>query len=615
MRTPKLTDLIGQLSSDKDSDGELLASFVATRDECAFAELVRRHGAMVLGVCRRVTGDHHVAEEAFQVAFLVLVAKAANIRPPEAVAAWLHGVAVRTAVRARTTVDRRRRREAAMTPTSEPSYSPSPEPEEYAAALATLDEEIARLPEYYRLAVVLCELEGCSRADVAARLNIPEGTLSSRLGKARKTLATRLRKRGIVLSSAGLSGVFAQIVTASTPQAQLSAAAALVLTPARLPESALSLSRIVLRTMLLDRLKVLGLCILALGVAFGASAFAANRLTDVPPVPPEPPRPVVQVDLTPPVRVASEVRKPNPIAGRILFDGGGHVSLIDPDGKERKVVAERGTNVGVKLGRLSPDGKLIAYTRRTDQLLPQDRLYYRVVGSTDEIDLGVSFEQYFAWSPNSTEIAFSNTVLDENTGGTRKERRVVNLLTKETTVLKLPPGHTIMDWSRDGKYFLTRSISRVKGPPDSFAHLCLIDRSSGEIHKTLTDPKQYCYEGRLSPDGTRLLCIGTQPMPDKDGRPWPRLRPNKLWVLDLTTDRAVKVSPDAGYITGFCWSPDGKRIAYSWGSSREPVALNGQIPDWRLVTCDPDGKNPMIVLSEKGIQRETGPVIGSIDWR
>ena len=269
MRTPKLTGLIDQLSSEKDSDGELLASFVAARDERAFAELVRRHGSMVFGVCRRVTGDHHVAEEAFQAVFIVLVAKGANIRPPAAVAAWLHGVAYRTAVRARTTLGRRRRREATMTTLNEPGYSPNPEPEEYAAALAALDEEIARLPEYYRLAVVLCELEGCSRADAAASLNIPEGTLSSRLGKARKLLATRLRKRGIALSSAGLSGAFAQIATATTSQVQLSAAAALVLTPARLPESALSLSRIVLRAMLLDRLKALGLCILVLGVALG----------------------------------------------------------------------------------------------------------------------------------------------------------------------------------------------------------------------------------------------------------------------------------------------------------------------------------------------------------
>src|SRR5947207_10921729 len=130
MPTAKLSGLVNRLGRGPDgaesaTDAELLARFAAGRDEAAFAELVRRHGRLVYGVCRRVTGSHHLAEDAFQAVFVVLAAKAGAVRPPSAVAAWLHGVACRTALRARTLAHRRRRREAPAAALPEPA---APEP-------------------------------------------------------------------------------------------------------------------------------------------------------------------------------------------------------------------------------------------------------------------------------------------------------------------------------------------------------------------------------------------------------------------------------------------------------------------------------------------------------
>src|SRR5439155_5778548 len=147
------------------TDGQLLARFVRTRDEAAFAELVRRLGPMVLGVCRRVTADAHLAEDAFQAAFLVLARRAADVRPREAVRGWLYGVAARVAQKARVMSARRRAREvpAAVLPDSSAPVRGEPD----ADALRVLDEEVAGLPEHLRAAVVLCELDGLGRKDAA----------------------------------------------------------------------------------------------------------------------------------------------------------------------------------------------------------------------------------------------------------------------------------------------------------------------------------------------------------------------------------------------------------------------------------------------------------------
>lgn len=200
------------------TDGELLTRYAHTRDEAAFAELVRRLGPAVYGVCRRILRASPDADDAFQVAFLVLARRAGAISPPGRVAAWLHGVAVLTARKARTGRLRRFSREARLDSAPEPATVPSAiEPD----LAEVLDEEIQRLPERNRLPILLCELREMPLARAATELGWPIGTVASRLSHGRKLLAKRLGQRGILATSALLAGGFASRVAATPLPAKL----------------------------------------------------------------------------------------------------------------------------------------------------------------------------------------------------------------------------------------------------------------------------------------------------------------------------------------------------------------------------------------------------------
>jgi RNA polymerase sigma factor (sigma-70 family) len=196
------------------SDAQLLACFIENRDEAAFAALVRRHGPMVFGVCRRVLRNHCDAEDAFQATFLVLVRKAASLASRELLANWLYRVAYQTAAKARTMVCKRRKREMQMAEMPEPETPPQ---DSRSDLQFLLDHELNRLPTKYRVPLLLCDLEGNSRKEVARQLGWPEGTLSGRLARARKMLAGRLARRGLVLTAGTLPGLFAQVASACVP--------------------------------------------------------------------------------------------------------------------------------------------------------------------------------------------------------------------------------------------------------------------------------------------------------------------------------------------------------------------------------------------------------------
>jgi len=224
------------------TDGQLLERFATSQDEEAFEALVRRHGPMVLGLCRQMTGDEHAAEDAFQATFLVLVRNVATIRKHESLGSWLYGVARRVSSKARSGARRwvLAGHVAEMT-ADETEVQAGLDREE---ARPILRDEVGRLPEKYRAPIVLCYFEGRSHEEAAAQLAWPVGTVKGRLARARDILQARLTRRGVALSAGLMLLLESRTARASLPeglvQSTLIAAARAVrlpgprVTPARL---------------------------------------------------------------------------------------------------------------------------------------------------------------------------------------------------------------------------------------------------------------------------------------------------------------------------------------------------------------------------------------------
>ena len=179
-------------------DGLLLTQFLRAKDQGAFELLIHRHGPMILGTCLRILANRSDAEDAFQAVFLVLIQKASQLTHRKTIGDWLYGVACKTSLKARYLANKRRIKESTLPP-------PKKDQAQEDNLREILDEELIRLPDKYREAIVLCDLDNLPRKDVANRLGIPEGTLSSRLTAGRKMLGERLSRKGIILPAIGLA--------------------------------------------------------------------------------------------------------------------------------------------------------------------------------------------------------------------------------------------------------------------------------------------------------------------------------------------------------------------------------------------------------------------------
>ncbi len=262
------------------TDARLVGCYVQDGDDAAFSGLVRRHGLLVWEVCMRVLRDHHDAEDAFQATFMVL-AQSPFVASTEMLANWLYGVANRSALKVKAARARRQRRERQVTDMPQPL---SMDRENSSDLASVLDRELCRLPDKYRVAIVLCDLEGKSRQAAARELGIPEGTVASRLARAHDLLAKRLTGRGFTLSASGLAATLTVKASACVPDTVISttikAATLLAAGQAAGAVSApvVALTQGVLRAMFIGKIVRITAVVLVLGAAAGGTSLVTYQM-------------------------------------------------------------------------------------------------------------------------------------------------------------------------------------------------------------------------------------------------------------------------------------------------------------------------------------------------
>jgi RNA polymerase sigma factor (sigma-70 family) len=287
-------------------DRQLLDDFLTHRDEAAFAELVRRHGPMVLNVCRGVLHNRHDAEDVLQATFLVLARKAASIRHREAVGGWLCEVAYRLALKEQEAIARRRDR-GERTP--EPTM-PDPLLDMTLRELhQVMMEELQRLPEKYRLPLVLCYLEGRTQAEAAQQLGWPKDVVRGRLNRGRSQLRARLTRRGLALTA----GLFLSSLSSGSAPAALPAMRVEGIARAALKGGDLISGRVAAlaagatRSLFAGHGKIATIVLLTLGLlTAGAGLWTQRQLAAQ-----APPAPIAQPSATPPIPKANPA-KPRP---------------------------------------------------------------------------------------------------------------------------------------------------------------------------------------------------------------------------------------------------------------------------------------------------------------
>jgi RNA polymerase sigma factor (sigma-70 family) len=352
---PHLGQVVGHIrklaalqATKERTDQHLLQEFVCHRNQAAFAALLQRHGAMVLAVCRQVLGHAQDAEDAFQGTFLVLARNAASVRKAEALASWLHGVAYRISMKAKRDAARRLAKESRLR-----SLSPkNPNPDvAWREMQALLHQEIERLPEIYRAPFVLCFLEDKSRAEVASLLLLNQGTVSSRLAKARRRLRQRLQARGVALSallaSAALSaetarGIVPGALVDATVRAALGYLDAGSLGKAIASSKAVALADAITRTIALTKIKLASVLVLAAGLVAGGAGLFTQRAVAVPKQPLEAtlvPQSMIAEKMDPALdrlgRKSSDGAAKPPAPGLVVRGDALTISgrVLDPDGR------------------------------------------------------------------------------------------------------------------------------------------------------------------------------------------------------------------------------------------------------------------------------------------
>lgn len=461
--------------ADKLSDRELLARFAAERDEEAFAALVRRHGPMVLNACRRLLRQEQDAEDAFQAVFLVLARRAGTVDWQESVAGWLHAVACRVAGEHRGKAARTRSREKQV---ADMPDAPDPAPADPdLETVAALDQELAALPEKYRLPIVLCCLQGLSRDEAAVQLGWSDGKLKGNLERGREELRRRLMRRGVPLGLGLAPLLLPNPVSAAIPApeaARLATSAAAFATGREVAGAAPALAVRALAGMGSSGRRLFLLAAAAtvvLGVGSAVAALGDRRAPD-PPVPTVPPAPVrAEADpvLTRALAHRGTVRSVAVSAdGRVFasasFDG--TAKLWDrATGKERHTwKVEDGMCSAIAL---SPDAKFVAAGTSDGELVVWDadsgqEVWGRLTRKGNVYAL--------AFSPDGSLVASADhrgtvSVWDARTGANRA--RLTGHEGRVWAVAFSPDGTTLASGGDDGfvRVWDVATGRRLDGPP------------------------------------------------------------------------------------------------------------------------------------------------------
>jgi RNA polymerase sigma factor (sigma-70 family) len=541
------------------SDARLLERFHQVRDEGAFAALVRRHGPLVLGVCRRVLGNEQDAEDAFQATFLVLARKAGSIRRAESLGGWLYEVAYRIALKARAAAARRRQHER------QAGEMPRPEkpPDELRPELRpVLDEELHRLPECSRRLLVLCDLEGRTHQEAARELGIPPGSLSRHLGRARELLRERLVRRGITLSAVLLAALLLEDAAAPVSAALVAptVVAALAFTAGpgagrTVPPAAAALAEGALHAMVLTRVKFALVALLFAGLAVTAAGVALSRAPVPPPreAPPQARHETERLDrFGDPLPTGALAR-----LGTVRFrlGGWGESVLFTPDG-QRLISADGGrgprvweVSTGRPLGQLALPGN----QRAGPIALSSDGRTLAVGGSDGAIHL-----------------------LDLGTG--KAVQRLVGHA-EQASALAFTPDGKLLASGRDFDF------PRRHGQENPIQ---LWDVTTGKEVRLLVGPKDTVLSLAFSPDG-KTLAAGAE-------RYDATLR---LW--DVTTgEERFALKGHGGELRSVAFSPDGQTVAtgsmdktirlWDVATGKEQRRLTGHRADVMAVAFSPDGK-------------------------